>query len=140
LGRRYTPEEIQRIQALIDESLTNREIATRLDRSEAGIRNIRHRTQLKTKKKRSLETLRQDEVTLTGQVTQLRRYIQKLETRRKTIQQALNTEEQALDTKLQRALSKMKDEKPELFNITFEEQIAKIAVELTGTFLKWIVS
>jgi hypothetical protein len=34
----------------------------------------------------------------------------------------------------------MKDEKPELFDITLEEQIAKMAVELSGTLLKWIVS
>jgi DNA-binding NarL/FixJ family response regulator len=48
LGRRYTHEEVQQIQALIDEGLTNRQIATRLGRSEAGIRNIRHRASMLT--------------------------------------------------------------------------------------------
>ena len=33
----------------------------------------------------------------------------------------------------------MKDEKPELFLITMEEQIGKIAIELTGSFLKYLM-
>jgi len=65
---------------------------------------------------------------------------QTLETRRQTVKQALNIEEQTLDTKLQRALYKMKNEKPELFNITLEDQIAKMTAELAMTFLKLIVS
>ena len=88
----------------------------------------------------SLETLRLDEKTLTIKVTRLRREIQTLETRRHTVQQALNTDEQTLDTKLQTALYKMKDQKPELFNITLEEQIVKMAAEISVNFLKWIVS
>ena len=57
MGQRYTPEEIHEIQALIDEGLTNRDIATRLNRSEAGVRNIRHRTKLRTDTTQNLQTL-----------------------------------------------------------------------------------
>jgi len=34
----------------------------------------------------------------------------------------------------------MKDHKPELFHIITEEQIAKITVQLAGSFLRWLVS
>jgi hypothetical protein len=34
----------------------------------------------------------------------------------------------------------MKDEKPELFNITLEEQIGKIAGEIAVNFLRYIIS
>ena len=80
------------------------------------------------------------EKALTRRVTQLQLDIQTLKTRSQTIQQALNIEEQALDTKLQRALSKMRNEKPELFNITLEEQLVKIAAELTGAFIRNLIS
>ena len=140
MGKRYTKEEISQIQALSQEGRTIQEIADMLGRPEAGIRNIRHRKNLKTKTQRSLETLRQNEKNLTWRVHRLRRDIQTLETRRKTVQQALNTEEQALDTKLQRALYKMRDEKPGLFNVTLEDQIVKMAAELSVNLLRWLIS
>lgn len=139
MGKRYTKQEINQIQALTTEGHTIKEIADMLGRPEAGIRNIRHRMKLKTKKHQSLETLRQDEKTLTRRVSLLRQNIRTLETRRQTVQQALNIEEQALNTKLQQALHTMKDEKPELFRITMEEQLGKIAIELTGSFLKYLI-
>ena len=42
-GKRISKEELQQVEIFIDEGLTNREIGERLDRSEAGIRNIRYR-------------------------------------------------------------------------------------------------
>ena len=139
MGKRYTKEEINQIQALTIEGHTIQEIASRLGRPEAGIRNIRHRMKLKTKTRQSLETMRQDQKTLTGKVARLRRDIRTLDQRRQTVQQVLNIEEQALDTKLQTALYKLKDRKPELFNITLEEQVAKMAVELAGSFIRYLI-
>lgn len=75
LGRRYTPEEIHEIQALINEGLTNKQIATRLNRSEAGIRNIRHRTKLKTQTTKTLQTLLQKEKELEAHTSRLQREI-----------------------------------------------------------------
>jgi len=109
-------------------------------RPEAGIRNIRHRNKLKTKTKKSLDTLRHDEKTLIEKNIKLRRDIKTLEARKQKVQRALNIEEQTLDTKLQRALYKMKDEKSELFQITLEEQIGKIAGELSVNILRWLIS
>ena len=39
MGKRYTKEEIDQIQALTDEGLTSNEIALQLGRPEAGIRS-----------------------------------------------------------------------------------------------------
>jgi len=139
LGRRYTPEEIKHIQTLIDEGLTNREIATRLGRSEAGIRNIRHRTKLKANTTKFIQLLLQDERELNTRVSRLQRDVTSLTTRRDKIQTALRAEEQVLNQKLQNALIRLKDEKPELFRITVEEQLSKLAGELTGAFIKWLI-
>ena len=140
MGKRYTKQEISQIQALTHEGHTIKEIAEALGRPEAGIRNTRHRHKLKTKTKKTLEALRQDEKALTRRVTQLNLDIRTLTNKRREIQKALNTDEQALDAKLQRALYRMRSEKPELFNITLENQIVKMAAELTGIFLNWIIS
>jgi len=140
LGRRYTTEEIQQIQALIDEGLTNREIATKLSRSEAGIRNIRHRTKIKTNTTKSLQILLQNDRELKAQASRLQSEIETLTTRRDKVLSVLRTGEQALNQRLQIALIRLKDEKPELFEISLQEQIGKIAAEFTIDFLKWIVS
>ena len=47
--RRPTKEDLTQIEALTKEGLTCREIAQRLDRSEAGIRNLRYRKHLVTR-------------------------------------------------------------------------------------------
>ena len=140
MGRRYTTEEIQQIQALIDEGLTNREIATKLSRSEAGIRNIRHRTKIKTNTTKSLQILLQNDRELKAQASRLQSEIETLTTRRDKVLSVLRTGEQALNQRLQIALIRLKDEKPELFEISLQEQIGKIAAEFTIDFLKWIVS
>jgi len=140
MGHRYTQEEINQIQALIDEGLTNRDIAIKLSRSEAGIRNIRHRTKLKTDTTKTIQTLRQQERELKAQTSRLQREVDTLATRRDTIRSVLRIEEQALNQRLQNALARLKDHKPELFHITAEEQLGKLLGELTGAFLKWLVT
>ena len=140
MGLRYTQEEIHEIQALIDEGLTNKQIATRLNRSEAGIRNIRHRTKLKTDTTKTIQTLLQQEKELNTQLSRLKREVEALTTRREKIQLVLRVQEQILNKRLQTALARLKDIKPELFHITAEEQLGKLAGELTGIFLKWIIS
>ena len=54
MANHYSKEELGSIEPLILEGLTNREIASRLGRSEAGIRNIRYRHKLKRKTKDSI--------------------------------------------------------------------------------------
>ena len=50
----------------------------------------------------------------------------------------MRVEEQVLNNRLHTALIRLKDEKPDLFRITIEEQIGKIAGELSGIFIKWL--
>lgn len=138
MGKRYTKQEISQIQALTKEGHTIKKIAETLGRPEAGIRNIRHRNKLKTKTKLSLGSLKQDEKALTRRVSRLRQNIQILETRKDRVQQALQVEEETLNRKLYTALRKLKGQKPELFHITTEEQIGRIVVALTSSFIKYL--
>lgn len=140
MGKHYTKQEISQIQALTEQGCTIKQIAKALGRPEAGIRNIRHRKKLKTQTRQTLGALKQDEKILTKRVTRLRRDVKTLDLRRKAVQQALNTEEQTLDTKLQTALYKLRDLKPELFIITLQDQIGKMAAEISVNLLKWLVS
>jgi len=140
VGKRYAREEIKQIQAMVTDGLTDREIATRLNRSEDGIRNIRHRSRMKAETTKSLQTLQHDEKQLSRRVSNLQMELVSLEARRKNIQKVIRTEEGTLNQRLQSALIKLKEVKPELFQITVEEQIGKIVGELTGAFLKWLIS
>ena len=115
LGQRYTPEEIQQIQALIDEGLTNHEIASRLYRTEAGIRNIRHWNKLKTDTTKTLQTLLQKERELNTQISRLKREVKTLDNRLEKTQLVLKVEGQILNKRLQTTLTRLKYEKLELW-------------------------
>jgi hypothetical protein len=52
----------------------------------------------------------------------------------------LQAEEEALLERLIMALTKLKDQRPELFHTTIEEQIGKLAAELLVNGLKWLVT
>ena len=140
MGKRYTQEEIDQIQVLTNEGLTDGQIATRLNRSENAIRNLRHRTKLKAETRESIESLKRERRTLNKKVQDLRWELSSLQTRKEQVSKALHIEKQALNQKLYTALRRMKDHKPELFHITVEDQIAKITVQLAGSFLRWLVS
>jgi predicted nuclease with TOPRIM domain len=140
VGKRYTQEEIDQIQVLTSNGLTDGQIATRLNRSENAIRNLRHRKKLKAETKQTIESLMRERRTINEKIRDLRWEISKLQTRKEEVSKALQIEEQTLYQKLYNALNKMKDKKPELFYISVEEQIAKITVQLAGSFLRWLIS
>ena len=133
MGKRYTKEEIKHIRDQTDEGLSSREIANRLGRPEAGIRNLRHRMKLKTTTKETINSMSKDVRQLKQEKTGLQRDISIMTKRRTDLSKALQTDKATLQQRLVVALSKMKDEKPELFNITLEEQIRKIAAECNTT-------
>ena len=116
-----------------------REIAERIDRSEDGIRNIRHRMKLKTETKESLRSLFHERDTLRKSVAQLRLELFSLQSRREDLTKIQKTEEEVLNKRLHNALLRLKDHKAELFTITIQEQLAKITVQLTGDFIKWLL-
>lgn len=100
MGKRYTREEIEQIQAMVTEGLTDRQIAIRLDRTENGIRNFRYRMKLKTETSESLQTLQHDEKQLSHRVSNLQIELASIESRRHNIQKTLRTEEEALNKRL----------------------------------------
>ena len=139
MGKRYTKEEISRIQALTEEGLTSNEIASKLGRPEGGIRNIRYRLKMKTNQKESLKQLSKDRRSLSEKVNRLKWDLQTLQSRKTAIEKALQTDEATLNTRLQSALRKLKDVRPDLFQITLEEQLGKLAAELTGSFIRYLI-
>jgi len=140
LGIQYTPKEIEEIQALAEQGLTNQQIADKLGRTPAAIRNIRHRNKIKTQTKNTLQTLRTQKQTLMQSTGQLETQLSLLQSRQRQVKQALQLDEQTLNRRLEQALHQLKDRKPELFYTTVEEQVGKLAGEIAVNFLKWIVS
>ena len=140
MGNRYSKEEQERIKTLVNEGLTNREIAAQLNRTEPGIRNQRHRMKLETDTRASLQSLLHEKKTLNTQLSNLRREVETMKARHTVISKILGTQEEALNKRLTTALTRLKDRKPELFNISSQEQIGKLAGNLTFAFLKWLVS
>ena len=138
MGKRYTKDEISQIQMLSGEGLTLRDIASQLGRPEAGIRNIRYRVKMKTSRRESINQLSAERQALSQQVYRVGGELWGLESRKGDIDKALKVDEATLNTRLKTALRKLKDTRPDLFEITLEEQLGKIAAELTGTLLKYL--
>jgi hypothetical protein len=139
MGKRYTKEEISRIQTLTQQGLTSNEIAIQLGRPEAGIRNIRYRMKMKTNTKETLTQLTKEHRELKEKINQLRLDTYTLNTRKKELQQAIQVNEQTLNKRLQTTLNKLKDQRPNLFEISLEEQIAKLSIEIAGSFLRYLL-
>ena len=142
MGNRYSKEEMSRIKSLIRDGLTSRNIASRLGRSEAGIRNMRHRLNLKRKVKDDIRLLQQRKKKHQAQIIELEKTekllvdeIESLEKRKENYQNLLNSGEESIRKMIEEKLNQLKTDKPELF-MTLREQIAKLSEEL----LKWWVS
>ena len=143
MPKSYSLEEIKQIQNLVSQGFSNREIAQRLGRAEAGIRNIRHRLKLKTNTRNQLQSLLQEKTELEKKVQELRRsraqetlQLDSWQTKRREARAYLGLDLLTLQQKLQTTLIRLKNEKPELFYITGTEQIAK----LTTNILQWLLS
>jgi len=140
MGKRYTKEEISRIQTLTSEGHSDRTIAEMLDRTDNGVRNIRHRMKLKTEIPESLHSLMEKRRSLREKVYNIGIKITLLQTKKQDISKALGIEQQALERKLETALRRLKHEKPELFEITEREQIVKLTGQLIGSYIKYLIS
>ena len=139
MGKRYTKDEINQIQMLSGEGLTLRDIASQLGRPEAGIRNIRYRVKMKTSRRESIKQLSAKRQDLSQQVYRVGGELWRLESRAVDIEKALKVDEATLNTRLKTALRKLKNTRPDLFEITLEEQLGKIAAELTGTLIRYLI-
>jgi len=140
VGKKYTKEEISRIQTLNIEGFTDREIAVKLGRTEDSIRNMRFRYNVKSEIKSSFEALRDERDSLQTEVVKLKRDVTSLQLRKQEITKALQTDETTLSNRIKATLREMKYRKPELFRITGEEQLTRLTGELASQILKWLIS
>ena len=132
MGKRYTEQEKQRIQQLADQGHTDESIAQQLGRSTNAIRNIRHRTNIKTKQTKNIQQLKQ-------QTQELNQNIIKLENRIRPLRKTRQIEEEEFQQRLESELIRLKDTKPELFQITAQEQLSKLTVERGSSIIRWLI-
>jgi predicted transcriptional regulator len=120
----------------VDQGLTSKEIAEQLGRTEASIRNLRHREgmlrQAQDETKALLERrdqLRDEVNTLQEQQHALSRDVEKLRLENKVLQTAVNIDKILLQRTLTQALTILKDQRPDLFALSQADQI--------GILTKW---
>ena len=140
-GRRTSKEELQQIEVLVDEGLTNREIAEKLGRSEAGIRNIRFRKGLVTAAEDESKVLFQQRndlkrlvVNLNEQKTSLDTEVERLKNEKEKLEATINANKSELYRVLAQALVNLKQQRPDLFILTGQDQM----VSLVRLFLGFI--
>ena len=63
----------------------------------------------------------------------------KLENRIRPLRKTRQIEEEEFQKRLEFELIKLKDKKPELFQITAQEQLTKLTVELGSTIIRWLI-
>ena len=139
MGKRYTEQEKHRIQELVDQGHTDESIAHRLGRSTNAVRNYRHRTNIRSKETITLQQIKQEIQELTRQNQETNIQFRQLEAKRDQVKQALQIEEKIFHNKLETALIKLRDMKPELFTITIQDQINKLTLELASSFIQWLI-
>ncbi len=93
MGKRYTKDEISRIQTLTEQGLTSNKIASLLGRPEAGIRNIRYRMKIRAKQKEDIGRLKEDKLKLNQNIARLRSDLQMLQSRKERLEKALQLDE-----------------------------------------------
>ena len=138
-GRRISKDELKQIEILVDEGLTNRVIGEKLGRSEAGIRNIRYRKGLVTAAVDESKVLFQqrDQLrnvvwTLQGQKTLLVTEVNRLKNEKEKLEATINTDKILLQGVLAQALTNLKQQRPDLFILTSQDQIVSLARLLFG--------
>lgn len=143
MGKRYSKEELDLVNSLMGEGLTDREIAQRLNRSEAGVRNIRYRKKLikmaqseigmlrghEDGIRRSVEALKVEQQELFKSVKSLREEKEKLET-------FVKLDKIQLQSILAQALTALKQQRPDLFVLSGQKQMAMLVGEFFRRVLK----
>lgn len=141
-GKRASKEELAQLEALTNEGLTCREIAQKLGRSPAAIRNLRYKKHLVTRAQDETKALFQqrDELssmvkTLQGQKTMLDIQVDSLKKEKEKLETIINSDKILLEQALAQGLMNLKQYRPDLFTISDQEQIVRLA----ATFLKNIL-
>ena len=95
---------------------------------------------LETETRASLQSLLREKKALSTKIAHLKGEVRIFQERRDDISKILSTQEEALNNRLATALTRLKDRKPELFNISPKELIGKLAGAITAAFLEWLIS
>jgi len=142
MGKRYS-KELGLIDSLVKEGLTDREIAQKLNRTENGIRNIRYRKKLVKRTLFEIGTLqtqeaelRKDVETLTVQKQDLSKSVESLKKDKEKVETWLKIDKFTLESTLKQVLTALKQQRPDLFMLSGQEQMAL----LIGLFLKRMIS
>jgi IS30 family transposase len=142
-GRRTTKEELAQLETFTKEGLTARDIAQKLDRSPAAIRNLRYKKQLVIRAQDETKALFQKRDELIKVVNNLHREKTALDSetdilkKEKTkLEGIIAWDRLLLEGTLSDALVNLKQQRPDLFTISNQEQIAK----LVGHVLRMILS
>jgi hypothetical protein len=121
-GRRTSKEELAQLEALTKEGLTARDIAQRLDRSPAAIRNLRYKKHLVAGAEDESKVLFQqrDDLrnvlkTLQGQKTALVYEIDILKKEKQKLEVIIYMDKIHLENALAQALMNLKIQRPDLF-------------------------
>jgi len=126
-------EELRLIEALVEDGLTSREIAERLGRSEAAIRNLRYRKRLIKKAKNETKVLphrrnqlRQSIFSLETKQEELELAVQDLESKKESMERFLQLDKSQLELVLTEALKALKWKRPEIFTLSGPEQFVML--------------
>jgi DNA polymerase III delta prime subunit len=132
-GRRTTKEELTQLEVLTKEGLTCREIAQRLARSPAAIRNLRYKKSLVKKAEDETKFLfrQRDELSnvvrnLQATKTTLAYQVDGLEKEKEKLEAFINVDKLLLQQTLSQALSTLKQQRPDLFVLTQQDQMASL--------------
>lgn len=139
MGKRYTEQEKHRIQELATQGHTDESIAQQLGRSTNAIRNIRHRNNLKPSQKQTISQIMQEKQTLTQQIQELQYKVRQINSVKVKLSQTKLIDERTFYKRIETALIRLKNQKPELFKITEQEQINQITAQLASSFLRWLI-
>ncbi|MGA2309539.1 MAG: hypothetical protein ABSG57_08330 [Candidatus Bathyarchaeia archaeon] len=129
-GRRTTKEELAQLETFTKEGLTARDIAQKLDRSPAAIRNLRYKKQLVIRVQDETKALFQQRDELNKIVNNLHREKTALDSetdilkKEKTkLEGIIAWDRLLLEGTLSDALVNLKQQRPDLFTISNQEQI-----------------
>ena len=104
MGKRYTEEEQRRIQELSDQGHTDESIAQQLGRSTNAIRNIRYRTNIKTRQTQTISQQKQEKQRQAQQIQELEYKLRQLNSIKVKLSQSKQMDEITLYQRLETAL------------------------------------
>lgn len=132
-GKRASKQELAQLETLTKEGLTCREIAQKLGRSTAAIRNLRYKKHLVVRVEDETKALFQqrDELDntvkiLQGQKRVLSFELDYLKKEKEKLETAIRTDKILLQKTLAQGLINLKQQRPDLFTLSGPEQLAML--------------